>query len=417
MRPTSWFLPALVLGGCRGERLGIEPLALPPVSGMPQSADPALAVEPGSGDVLLSWIGGDGDAWTLFVARSRDGGGSWAAASVVAGGSDAPQEVKPHGESSPRLVAGPAGRVALAWPRSVPVPGRKWPAAMLRLARSADGGRTWSAPVTLNDDTTGAAASHQFHGAAWQGDSGLLVAWLDERHVHGSTAGSGAEPDATIYAVASPDFGHRWGSNVRLWGAACPCCRVSLARGPTGEVTAAWRQHFPGSVRDVVIAPVGAERRAPTRVHRDGWVYASCPHTGPAAAAGADGAVHTAWYSGKPGGSGVFYRRLERSGAAAGPLVTVFTGEHLPTAHPAVLPLADGGALVGYDVGPGGARVIRLARVFADGRRPAESTVGSSAGGAYPQLALSAPGIAVLAYTMTAGDARAVKAARIRIPM
>jgi hypothetical protein len=416
-------LAALVLAawGCRGERLETEPLSLPLVVGLPQSADPALAMDPGSGDLLLSWIGGDERGWSLFLARSPDGGSSWSAPALVAGGADAPGEVHPHGESSPRLVAGPGGRIALAWPASVPVAGRKWPATMLRLARSPDGGRTWSAPITLNDDTTGVPVSHQFHGAAWQGDSGLVVAWLDERHVAETPAAGGdapgGEPDATIYAAVSPDFGGRWVPNLRLWGAACPCCRVSLARGPTGTVTAAWRQHFPGSIRDVVFAPVRAEPRALTRVHEDEWAYPGCPHTGPAVAVTARGVVHAAWYSGKPGASGVFYRQLGPAGDAAGPLVAVFEADHVPTAHPAVVPLGDGGALVAYDVAPQGRRSVRLARVSAAGRRIAEATVPGSAGGTYPQLALPSAGHAVLVYTASAGDGAAVKAVRVRIPM
>lgn len=415
-------LAALVLAasGCRGERLDTEPLAIPPLVGMSQSADPALAVDPGSGDLLLSWVGGDERGWAVFFARSTDGGSSWSTPARVAGGPDAPGEVHPHGESSPQLVAGSGGRVALVWPNSVPVEGRKWPATRLRVARSGDGGRTWSQPVTLNDDTTGTPVSHQFHGAAWEGDSGLVVAWLDERHV-AEQAGSepgGGEPDATIYAAASPDFGGHWNPNVRLWGAACPCCRVSLTRGSAGVVTAAWRQHFPGSVRDVVVAPVRAEAPPPTRVHADEWVYPGCPHTGPAVAAASDGMTHAAWYSGKPGASGVFYRRLAGSGGeSAGPLVPVFEADYVPAAHPAVVPLANGGALVAYDVGPGGRRVVRVACISASGRRLADVTVAGSEGGAYPQFALVSPGVAVLAYTLTVENTRAVKGVKVRIPM
>jgi hypothetical protein len=406
--------------GCRGERLEVEPLALPTAMTR-QSGDAALAVDPESGDLLLSWVGADDRGSALFLTRSADEGRLWSRPVLVAGGRQQAGEVQPHGESSPRLIAGPGRRVALTWPSSVPVQGRKWPATMVRLARSEDGGETWSRPVSLNDDSTGTPVSHQFHGAAWQGDSGLVVAWLDERHAASEVAASGTapiggEPDATIYAASSPDFGRSWSANTRLWGAACPCCRVTLARAGDGAVMAAWRQHFPGSVRDVVVAPMSASVPDPHRVHADEWTYAGCPHTGPAMAA--QGAVaHVAWYSGKPGASGVFYRRVGAgSGHPAGPLVPVFTDEHVPTAHPAVVPMADGGALVAYDVGPKGARLIGLARITADGRRRAEVTVAGSQGGTYPQLARTSADAVILAYTVTAGDTRQVRAARVRIP-
>jgi hypothetical protein len=418
-----------VVVGCRltpdTERLATESLAVPTAS-TAQSADAALAVDPATGNVLLAWVGSDGGPWSLYLSRSGDGGSTWTSPVAVAGGPAAPDEVHPHGESSPRLVAAPGGRVAIAWPNSVRVPDRKWPATMLRLARSADGGATWTRPVTLNDDSTSTSpASHQFHGAAWEGDSGLVVAWLDERHAAEELAAAGGveppggEPDATIYAAASPDFGGRWGPNQRLWGKACPCCRVSLARGPGGALSAAWRQHFDGSVRDVVVAPLGARPAAtPRRPHADGWVYPGCPHTGPAFAASADGWLHTAWYSGKPGASGIFYRRLHGTAVdSGGPLVAVFRATNLPTAHAAVVALADGGALVAYDVGTDGSRVVRLARVSTDGKVVAEATVPASAGGAYPQLARTGWESAVVAYTVTTGDQRAVRAVRVRLPL
>ena len=224
--------------GCRISDVKTTPLEFPSAGGA-QSADPSFAIEAVSGNLIVSWIEGDGRTWALYVAKSADKGQTWSAPVRASGGADAPEEVHPHGESSPRLVAGPADQLALVWPNNIKVEGRKWPAAMLRFARSADGGRTWSKPITLNDDTTGALVSHQFHGAALVGDSGLTVAWLDERGaatpitsgVDGH-ADHAVEPDAHIYLTTSRDFGRSWGPNRKAWDAACPCCRVSLARDP-----------------------------------------------------------------------------------------------------------------------------------------------------------------------------------------
>jgi hypothetical protein len=407
----------LIAAGCSRERLEIETLALPPVEATSQSADAGLIALLGTDTLLLGWMGGDGTGpWSLFVARSPDGGRSWSAPVRIAGGAAAPGEARPSGESSPRLVAGPDGQVAIAWAGMVRVEGRKWPATRMRLARSQDGGASWTSPMTLNDDSTGAPMSHQFHGAAWQGDSGLVVAWLDERHAEETIAAAGGapiggEPDATIYAASSPDFGRSWTPNQRLWGAACPCCRVTLARGAGGRISAAWRQHFPGSVRDVVTAPASAGAE-PVRVHADEWAYPGCPHTGPAAAADSSGALHAAWYSGKDGASGVYYRRV--GGAhGSGPLVTLFRAEHVPTAHPAVTALRDGGALVAYDAGPED-RAIRLGWIAADGRLLAQGTVPGSSGGTYPQLAPLTGGRVAVAYTVADGGSRTIKAAVVR---
>src|SRR5918998_1214849 len=200
-----------------------------PTAGASQSADPALAIDPVSGDLNMGWIEGDGRTWALYAARSAKSG-AWSTPVRVAGGPAQPDEVHPHGESSPRLIAGPADQLALVWPNNIKVEGRKWPAAMLRFSRSDDGGRTWSPPITLNDDTTGAMVSHQFHGATLVGDSSLAVAWLDEREAAAPIAAGAdghaqhaVEPDAQIYFTTSRDFGRNWGPNIKGWDAACPC--------------------------------------------------------------------------------------------------------------------------------------------------------------------------------------------------
>ena len=414
-----WAAACLVVWGCSGSGgMRVSPLKTPSAGGS-QSADPVLAVVPGSGDLVLGWVEGDGATWGLYAARSKDGGGQWSAPVKVAGGSEAPDEVHPHGESSPRLVVGPGERMAFVWPNGVKVPGRKWPAAMLRFARSEDGGLRWSKPITLNDDTTGAPVSHQFHGATWVGDSGIAVAWLDEREAAAPiTSGANGhaehaiEPDAAIYFTVSADFGRSWGPNRLGWRAACPCCRISLARTPDGQAIAAWRKHFPGNVRDVVTALVATEPAEPQRVHPDDWAYAGCPHTGPALAIGPDGSNHVVWYNGKQGKTGVYYTRQAKHGGA-GEAVELVSGPALGVAHPAVAALPDGGALAAYDVSADGAR-IRIARLQRNGRVAGQVVVDGSEGGKYPQLATLGDTAAVVSWTGWDGETPRLRLALVR---
>jgi hypothetical protein len=279
---------------------------------------------------------------------------------------------------------------------------------------------TWSKPITLNDDTTGALVSHQFHGAAWSGDSGITVAWLDERGAATPLASGSdghaehaVEPDASIYLATSSDFGRSWGPNRRAWDAACPCCRVSLARDSRGQALAAWRQHFPGNVRDVVTAVAGGRSSEPKRVHPDDWAYAGCPHTGPAIATGRDGAVHVAWYTGKQGALGVYYARQTAKGGA-GQAIALATGRGLGVAHPAVVALADGGALAAYDAADGKRR-IGLARLLPSGRLAGRLAVDGSEDGKYPQLAVLNDTIAVVGWTASNGDSQKIRLARVKL--
>jgi hypothetical protein len=412
-------LVCLTAYSCRSGRMDVTSRDVPSAGGA-QSADPALAIDPVSRDLIMSWIEGDGRTWALYAARSAQSG-AWSTPVRVAGGAAHPDEVHPHGESSPRLVVGPANHLALVWPNNIKVEGRKWPAAMLRFSRSDDGGRTWSTPITLNDDTTGALVSHQFHGATLVGDSGLAVAWLDERAAAAPIAAGAdghaehaAEPDAQIYLTTSPDFGRSWRPNRKGWNAACPCCRVSLARSIDGQAVAGWRKHFPGNVRDVVTATISDQPGEPERVHPDDWAYEGCPHSGPAIATGADTSTHVVWYNGKQGAAGVYYAR-QVGGRSTGPAVPLVQGQALGVAHPAVVSLPTGGALAAYDVSPDGKRLIRLAQLLPSGKVGAEQQVPGSEDGKYPQLAVLDSTTAVLAWTESKGDGSRLRLARISL--
>ena len=426
MKRTLIGLAALAFVGCDKPKPAPEefaelPLTSPATSH--ESADPALAVDPASGDLLMSWVGGDSTGWSLYFARSGDGGKTWNAPAIVTSGAN---EVHPHGESSPRLVAATGGRVALAWAKSIEVPGRKWPATLIRLSRSVDGGASWSSPVTLNDDTTRGAAGHQFHGAAWTGDSGLVVSWLDERQgaaleihhgQHSPTAGDITdEADAVIFSATSPDFGRSWGgSNQLMWGEVCPCCRVTLARGPDGGVISAWRKHYPGNIRDVVTAPVGDGAPAePVRVNQDNWVYPGCPHTGPGISIDTAGTRHIVWYVGKEGDAGVYYQRVMSGGPGAQAPLALIRARTLPAAHTTIAALPGGRAVAAYDMTETGDRAIGVSLIGGNRTVLRKHLIAGSEGGQYPQVIAGGPGEAIVAWIGKVGERRESRLAAIK---
>lgn len=412
---------ALAMAACSEPVLVTRELDSP--AGSRTAGDVALAGEPGTNALLLAWVSDIGSDRHIEISRSTDDGATWSPTVRVT--RQASDVGPPHGEAAPRIIAAGDGRVAIVWSKAVPVPGRRWPASAIRFARSLDGGTTWSSPLTLNDDSTGSPGTHTFHGAAWIADSGIVAAWLDERGAEGfdghhhavgePAAEESAEADARIFMTVSHDFGGTWEPNRQVWGAVCPCCRVTLARDGDRGVVSAWRQHLPGNIRDVVTVPLLPEPGTPRRVHADNWEYPGCPHTGPALAVGADGSRHVAWYTGKPGGAGVYYARVDSNGAAEGDVVALVTAPTVQTAHASAIPLDGGGALVAMDVDEDGSRAIRLTRIDRAGAIVSSATIEGSAGGTYPQLALGASGNALVAWTAPTRESSTVRIARVSV--
>jgi hypothetical protein len=339
-----------------------------------QSADPALALDAASGDLLVTWVEGDSNGYRLMFARSTDEGVNWSEPIAV---TTSPDEVKPHAEASPRLVSA-RGAIGVFWPKQQHIAGRRFPASAMRFARSLDGGRTWSSPITLNDDTTSSPAGHTFHGATAVGDSAFVVAWLDSRQVVEESHGAEHqhhEGSSYVFSARSNDLGANWEpTNQKYWGKACPCCRVALAVAGS-DVIAAWRGHFDGDVRDIVTAPLISTAQ-PERVYADNWVFPGCPHSGPGIDV-ANNNVHLAWFTGAPERMGVYYAKRGEEP------VRVVGGGALPTAHPAVAAF-DEQAIVAANVNGEGRRVLTVARVAGSDVKLVE--VPDTEGADHPQL-------------------------------
>ena len=117
---------------------------------------------------------------------------------------------------------------------------------------------------------------------------------------------------------------------------ACPCCRTAVATGADGAVYIAWRRVFPGDVRDIVVArstDYGRTWSAPVRAHEDGWVFAGCPHAGPAMQMDSRGRLHVVWWTGKEGSAGVYYARSDDGARTFRAPVALGTAEFSRPAH------------------------------------------------------------------------------------
>jgi hypothetical protein len=384
------------------------------------AGNPTAAVDGRDGTGFVAWIATKDGASDVFLARVGADGGADAVVRV----NDRPGDAAPHEQAPAQVAVAPDGSVYVLWQNNVQVAGRRFPASDLRFARSADGGRTFSPAITVNDDGGGVPSSHTFHDVAVGADGTVWVSWIDSRAKDAARAAHprpAAQPDAAahghmhaedadlppseIRVARSTDGGRTFGPSIVVDTAPCPCCRTSLAVAADGAVYLAWRKEYGGDVRDVVVARMPAGGTAfsvPVRVHADGWVFPACPHAGPSVAVDARGRVHVGWYTGKAGRQGLWYARSADDGRSFGAPVALATGEDITPSQVALTPDGDG-VLVAWDDRPEGGRHVALARA-GDGGLARIGTVA----GRLPALE-SAPAGALLAWH----DHQTVRAARL----
>jgi hypothetical protein len=362
----------------------------------PASA-PTVAVHPRSNDVLLAWLAEDGAGWRVWFARSRDAGATW---STPVGVSPPGERVDAVADSPPRIACDATDRVALTWASAGEMSG----ASRIRFARSLDGGRAWTPPVSL-DDAPGPILQGQ-HDFVSSDEGRLVVAWLDSR-----PGGDGASADTTsgthrsVRIARSGDFGGSWSAAEPLWSHACPGCGVAVGLSTVQLETMAFRRLEPPDLRDIVVA---RPPRSPVRVFPDFWATHDCPGSGPSLTVARDGTHRVAWTTGAPGRAGVWFRQgiLESYDSTVTPIL-LLAGERSPTVRVATGDAGRAGTLVACDadsMGPGG---LLLARVAASGRQVAERlAVPGVRGASRPSVAASNTSRRAYVAWTEAGDGR-----------
>lgn len=68
----------------------------------------------------------------------------------------------------------------------------------------------------------------------------------------------------------------------------------------------------------------------PVRVHEDGWVFPGCPHAGPSLAVDAEGRLLVGWYTGREGRQGLWYTHSGDGGRSFAPPMPILTEEWVP---------------------------------------------------------------------------------------
>ena len=230
-------------------------------------AQPRLAAAGGQRVVLAFGRGPE-----VLLARSEDGGASFGPATRLA---EVPKLMLGM-RRGPRLIArGDAVTVTVI-------------AHELLSFHSADGGRTWSAPVTLN--TVPTSAREGLHDLTAGPDGQAFVTWLDLRNGR-----------MEVWGASSPDTGRTWGPNRLVYRspehAICECCHPSAAFDADGNLAVMWRNSL-GGARDLwlTVRPAGTADFTPARKLGQGtWNLKACPMDGGSLLPQGGGAFASVW--------------------------------------------------------------------------------------------------------------------------
>lgn len=244
-------------------KASVQRLELPAVEGA-RAFD--LAETPDG--LFATWMEPDGQGQRLVISRLA--AEKWLAPSVVASGED----LVANWADAPR-IAHDSVALVVSWPQTDGV----------HIARSADGGSSWTELGRLHSDDS--ETEHGFVSFAMERE-GLRAFWLDGQ----ATASKGPMQLRTALIGAEEITGEQM-----LDERVCDCCATAAAPLPGGSTLVVYRDRSDDEIRDIYALRIpDAQEEGPKPVWHDNWKIAGCPVNGPAV--GADGEfLAVAWFT------------------------------------------------------------------------------------------------------------------------
>jgi len=269
-----------------------KPQALPQIN----CSDTVTASFDRNGKLWIVWV----QQQHIYLQASDDAGRHFSAPAMVNADAEA---IAAHGEYRPKIEIGPEGNVYLTWTQSL----EKRHTGHIRFSRSTDGGKTFSMPVTVNDNLD--VISHRFDALALGKNGEVFIAWLDSRDKEKAKAAKQEFNGTAVYYAWSGDGGLSFHPNQIVAPHSCECCRLGVAIGQDNLPVVMWRHVYDGNIRDHALSRFRSwnEPGPVQRVSSENWQIDACPHHGPGLSIADDGTLHAVWFSGAADKQGLFY--------------------------------------------------------------------------------------------------------------
>jgi hypothetical protein len=234
----------------------------------------------------------------------------------------------------------------------------------VNIARSNDGGKTWTTPIVPHTDKT--QTEHGFVSLLSLPDGRAGAVWLDGRNMKNINDEDEHAPslESMTLRYAAIDGNGKLSDEAQLDERVCECCQTAATITSEG-VIAVYRDRSDSEVRDIyTVRNSQGVWSAPSAVHADNWKINGCPVNGPSIAAD-DRRVAVAWFTQAGDQARVKLAFSEDAGATFGAPVIVDDGQAVGRVD--VLLLPDGSALVCWLSGTVEAGEIKVRRVAKDG--------------------------------------------------
>jgi hypothetical protein len=286
----------------------MPPLPMSHGAGNNECLEPALACA----STVSPTFAPDGTIWLtfdannkIFVVHSSDNGQSFSSPIAV---TRDPVKLDNGPDERPVIAVDHEGRVFIAY---AIFKDNKYNGEVF-FSRSIDGGKTFSLPRPLVDNT----ASQRFQTLTIDPLGNLFAAWLDKRGVVAAAQQGKTYAGAALAYSWSSDGGASFSPSRIAHHNTCECCRLGVAFAGPGRPAVLFRNVFDGTVRDhAVITFTNANTPgAPERVSVDDWKIDACPHQGPSLALSASGTYHATWFTDGDNRKGLFYARSTDGG-------------------------------------------------------------------------------------------------------
>ena len=234
----------------------------------------------------------------------------------------------------------------------------------VNIARSHDGGRTWSTPVVPHTDKT--QTEHGFVSLLPLADGRVGAVWLDGRNMKDMKDDDehAPSPQSMTLRYAAIDAHGGLSEEKQLDERVCECCQTAATLSSEG-VIAVYRDRSDTEVRDIyTVRQWNGTWTSPSPIHADNWTINGCPVNGPTIAAD-NSRVAVAWYTQANDQAHVMLAFSKDAGATFGKPVIVDDGQAVGRVD--VLLLPDGSALVCWLSGTVEAGEIKVRRIAQDG--------------------------------------------------